>query len=93
LEIGPLFWDDRPFHGANLETNATVDTGGKVNPIPVGALTIFAGSFVDTGHRTSINAVGNALAGVGYDCVGHGYKSSENPGITVLHDIAIAPPP
>lgn len=71
LQLGAFFGDDRAFHRTDLQTNATVNAGGKVNPIPIGALCIFTGSRMDAGNRTGIDAVGNAFAGIRNDRVRH----------------------
>jgi hypothetical protein len=71
LQIGAFFGNDRAFDGTNLETNAAVDAGGEVDPVPVGAFGIFAGALVDAGDWAGIYAVGNAFAGVGENRVCH----------------------
>jgi hypothetical protein len=73
LQLRTLFWDDRPFHWANLQTNATVDAGLKVNPIPISSLLVFTRSFMDAGNRTSIHTVCYALASIGYDRMCHSF--------------------
>jgi hypothetical protein len=76
LKIGLFLRQNGPLNRANLEANATVDAGGKVNPVPVGALGIFARTFMDTGNGAGIDAVGNPFADVGNNGVGHGISFS-----------------
>ena len=55
-----------------MQTNAAVDAGGKIDPVPVGTLGVLAGAGVNAGNGTSIHAVGYAFASVGDDRMGHG---------------------
>ena len=71
LQIRSFFRHDRPFYWADLKTDTTVNTGGKVNPVPISTLDIFAGTFMDTSYRASINAISDAFAGVGNNRVWH----------------------
>jgi hypothetical protein len=64
LQLGPLFCQNCPFHWAHLDADATVNTGCKINPVPISPLDIFAGTFVDTSNGTGINAIGDAFAGI-----------------------------
>jgi len=54
-----------------LDADATVNTGGKVNPVPVSTLDIFARTFVDTSNRAGINAISDAFAGISNNSMGH----------------------
>ena len=69
LQIWSFFRNNRSFYWANLETDATVDTGGKVNPVPISTLDIFAWTLVDTCNRAGINAISNAFAGISNNSV------------------------
>ena len=71
LQIWSLFWKDRPLYWANLYTDATVNAGGKVNPVPVITLNVFAWTFVNASHRTGIDAIGNAFADISNNRVRH----------------------
>jgi hypothetical protein len=71
LEFGMFFGKDCAFYGADLEADAAVDAGGKVDPIPVGAFGVFARTLVDAGDGASIDAIGDAFANVGDNCMGH----------------------
>jgi hypothetical protein len=74
LQIRALLRQNRPFHRANLETNAAVNTGGKINPVPISALGVFARTLINAGDGTSGDAIGNALADVGDNGMGHGFS-------------------
>jgi hypothetical protein len=71
LQIWPFFRHDRPFYWTDLKTDPTVNTGGKVNPVPISTFDIFAGTFMDTSYGASINAISDAFAGVGNNRVWH----------------------
>jgi hypothetical protein len=66
-----FFWQNCPFDGTDLETDAAVNAGGKINPVPVCALLVFAGTFVDAGDRAGIYTIGNPFTDVRYDGVRH----------------------
>jgi len=52
LQIWLFFWNDRPFYWADLYTNTTVYTGGKVNPVPVSTFDVLPDQGeCRTGHR------------------------------------------
>jgi hypothetical protein len=72
LQVGAFFGNDRAFDGANLQADATVDAGGKVDPIPVGSFGVFTGTGMDAGNGASVYAVGNAFANVGHNRMWHG---------------------
>ena len=61
-----------------MQTDATINTGSKVNPVPIGALGVFAGAFVNAGHRTGIHAVSNPFTDVCNNGVGHRSSSITN---------------
>jgi hypothetical protein len=67
LEVGAFFGDDCAFDGANLDTNSAVDTGRKIDPIPIGAFDIFSRSLVDAGHWTSGYAIRHTLTNISHD--------------------------
>ncbi len=70
-----LFWQNRSFYRTDLEADAAVNAGGKVNPVPVCALLIFAGAFMNTGDWAGIYAVGHPFTDVRYDGVRHIFTS------------------
>lgn len=77
LQIRSLFWNDRPFHRADLYTNATVYARGKVYPVPVSTFDIFAWAGMNASHRTGIDAIGNAFADIRNNCMRHTLFSSD----------------
>jgi hypothetical protein len=76
LQIRSFFRHDRPFYWADLETDATVNTGGKVNPVPVSTLDIFAGSWMNASNWAGINAISDAFADICNNRVWHSVLSS-----------------
>jgi hypothetical protein len=76
LQFWSFFRHDRPFYGADLEADATIDAGGKVNPVPVSTLDIFTWTFVDASNWTGINTISNAFASIGNNSVWHSVLSS-----------------
>jgi hypothetical protein len=78
LQFGSFFRHDRPFDWANLKANTTVNTGRKIDPIPVGSFFVFARTIMNTGYGTSIDAICYAFANIGYDRVCHGFLSLIN---------------
>jgi hypothetical protein len=74
LQIRALFGQDGTLNRTDLHANTAVDTGSKVDPVPVGAFAIFTGAFVNASNRAGINAVGNAFTDIRYDRVGHGKR-------------------
>ena len=74
LEVGFFLGDDRPDNRADLQTDATVNTGGEINPIPIGALGIFARAGVDAGNGASFHAIRNAFTDLGDDSMSHGSR-------------------
>jgi hypothetical protein len=75
LQLGAFFRNDRPFYRTDLQANPAVDTGGKVNPVPVRPLGIFTGAGVNASNWAGIDAIGDALASVGNDGMWHGVLS------------------
>lgn len=76
LQIGSFFRHDRPFYRADLQANAAINAGSKVNPVPVCPFFVFAWPFMDASNRAGINAIGNALAGIGQNRMRHSVLSS-----------------
>jgi hypothetical protein len=74
LEICSFFRHNGSFYGTNLKTDPTINTGGKVNPIPVGSFHIFARARMDTGNGTGIYAIGNSFTNVCHNAMGHGFS-------------------
>jgi hypothetical protein len=77
LQIRSLFWNDRILHWTDLDTDAAVYAGGKVNPVPVITLNVFAWTFVNASYRTGINAISNAFADISNNCMRHSVFSSD----------------
>jgi hypothetical protein len=75
LQIGAFFGQNRAFYGANLEANSAIDAGGEVDPVPVCAFGVFARAGMNASNGASIDAIGNAFAGIGNNGVGHGFFS------------------
>jgi len=71
LQIRSFFWNDRRFHWADLNTDAAVYAGGKVNPVPVVALHIFGWAFVNASYWAGINTIGNAFTDISHNRVRH----------------------
>jgi hypothetical protein len=78
LQIRSFFRNDRSFYGTDLKADAAINTGSKVNPVPVSTLDIFTRSFMDASHWTSINAIGNAFTSIGNNCVWHSVLSLDS---------------
>jgi hypothetical protein len=75
LQPRAFFGDDRPLHRTDLQTNAAINAGCKVNPVPIGAFGIFARAGMDAGNGAGIYAVGNAFADVCNDRMRHSILS------------------
>jgi len=58
-----------------LDADATVNTGGKVNPVPIRTFDIFARTFMDTSNRTGINAISDAFTSIRNNRVWHSILS------------------
>ena len=71
LKVRALLGQDGAFHRAHLQTDAAVDAGVEIDPVKVGALFVFSLTLIDAGHGAGIHTVGNALADIGDDRVGH----------------------
>lgn len=72
LQFRFLFGQNCPLHRTNLQANAAVDAGIKINPVPVSAFGIFTRPFVNTSDGTSVDAISDAFANIGNDGVSHG---------------------
>jgi hypothetical protein len=82
LQFRTFFCHDRTFDGTDLEANAAINAGGKINPIPVSAFGIFSWPFVDAGYGTGIYTICNAFTNFRHDRMCHcvfSVKSSEQP--------------
>lgn len=77
LQLWSLFWNNRILHWADLYTDTTVNAGGKVNPVPVSTFDVFAWTWVNASHRTGIDAIAIAFAGIGNNRVRHSVLSSD----------------
>jgi hypothetical protein len=75
LKIRLFLRQNSSLYRADLKTDAAVNAGGKVDPVPVGTLGVFAGAFVDAGNGASLNAVGNPFTDVRNNGVGHSLSS------------------
>ena len=71
LKVRALLGQDGAFHRAHLKTDATVDAGVEIDPVKVGSLFVFSLTLIDAGHGAGIHTVGNALADIGDNRVGH----------------------
>jgi hypothetical protein len=74
LEISSFLRHNGSFYGTHLKTNATINTGGKVNPIPVCSFDIFARARMNTGNGTGIYAIGNSFTNFCHNTMGHGFS-------------------
>ena len=54
-----------------MQTDAAVNAGGEVNPIPICSFYVFARSLVDARDRTGVDTIGNAFANIRHYSVGH----------------------
>ena len=72
LEVRSFFSKDRSLHRADLEADAAIDAGVEINPEELSALFVATLSGLNTSHRASIEAIGDAFADIGHDRVGHG---------------------
>lgn len=91
LQIRAFFGNDRPFHGADLQANSTINAGRKINPVPVCSLGIFARTGVDAGNRAGIHAISDPFTGVGDNSMWHS-NPLRNDLQTLGGAIANAPP-
>ena len=64
LQVRHLLWQNSPFHRTDLQTNAAINAGGKINPIPIRSLGIFPRPFVNASHWAGIYAIGNTFADI-----------------------------
>jgi hypothetical protein len=54
-----------------LEADAAVNTGGKVNPVPISTFDIFTGTWMNASNWAGINAISDTLAGISNNSVWH----------------------
>jgi len=73
-----LFGQNRPFYRADLQADTAVNAGREIDPVPVCALLVFAGAFMDAGDWAGIDAVGNPFTDVRYDGVRHSFLRSNS---------------
>jgi len=88
LQIRAFFGHNRPCNRANLEANATINAGGKINPVPIGALHILARTGMDASDWASIDTIGNAFANFSNNCMRHSSiedKGLGNRGFAILN--------
>lgn len=78
LQIWSFFWNNRVLHWADLQANATVYAGGKVNPVPVITLNVFTRARVNASYRASIYAISNAFANISNNRMWHGFVFSDS---------------
>ena len=71
MQARAFFGDDRPFYRTDLQTNAAINAGCKVNPVPISAFSIFTRTGMYAGNRAGIYAVGNAFADICNDRMRH----------------------
>jgi hypothetical protein len=57
-----------------LQTDTAINTGGKINPIPIRPLRIFAGSLVNTRDWAGFYTICYTLADIRNNCMGHGFS-------------------
>ena len=71
LEIGSLLRQDRSFGGTDLQANAAVNAGIKVNPEIICPFFVFTVSRSDACDWTGIGAIALSFADIGHDRVSH----------------------
>ena len=76
LKIWPLFGQNRPFNGTDLQADPAIDAGVEIDHVEISAFGVFAVALVDTGHWAGINAIGDAFAHLRNDGVRHGKSIS-----------------
>ncbi len=80
MKVRPLFRHDGSLNWAHLKANATVDAHRKINPIPIGALSVFARAVMNARHRAGIHAISDTFTGVGHNRMGHSALSQLSTG-------------
>jgi hypothetical protein len=71
LQVGTLFGNNSSLYWTDLEANAAVNTGGKVNPVPIRSFAVFARAIMNTGDWAGIHTVCNALTHIRHNCMSH----------------------
>ncbi len=72
LEFWAFFRNNGPIHGANLQADAAIDAGFKVDPVVRRAFRISRCAGMNAGHRAGIHTIGNPFTNIRNDRVGHG---------------------
>jgi hypothetical protein len=54
-----------------LDTYTTINASGKINPVPIGSLHIFAWAFMDASDWTSVYAVSDTFTNISNNGVRH----------------------
>ncbi len=84
MEAGFFFGENCPFNRANLETNAAINTGGKVDPEPIGPLRVFSRSLVNTTNRAGIDAISYPFTHISHNRMRH--RTSQITGIILTEE-------
>jgi hypothetical protein len=71
LQVRPLFGHDRVLHGANLQADAAINAGRKINPVEVGAFGVLGITRVNASDGASIHTVGNTFTSICNDGMRH----------------------
>jgi hypothetical protein len=69
-----FFRQNSALYRTYLQTDTAINTGGKINPIPVRSLRVFAGSLVNTRDRASFYTICYTLADIRNNRMGHGFS-------------------
>jgi hypothetical protein len=77
LQVGTFFGQDCSSYRANLQTNPTINTGGKVNPVPISPNSIFAGAFMNAGYWAGANTIGHTFTNISNDRMRHAIKAQK----------------
>ena len=64
LQVRHFLRQNGSFHRTDLQTNAAINAGGKINPVPIRSLGIFPRPLVNASHWAGIYAIGNAFADI-----------------------------
>jgi hypothetical protein len=71
LQVWSFFRHNGILDRTNYQTDPTIDTSIKIDPIPIGTSGIFAWTFMDTGDRASRHTVSNPFTNIRNDRVSH----------------------
>lgn len=72
LQVRSFFGHDRVFHGANLQADAAINAGRKINPVEVGAFGVLGITRVNASDWASIDTIGNTFTSICNDGMRHG---------------------